>query len=134
MPEHRAKSNPDIINIDRLSPVQQLRARRAARVAAGDPIAIWHQAALDRAAAEQQEQDQRERDRLRRLLGLDEATKPTPRTRKHRVTLKRAMKQASAAGVAASAATLCPDGSVTLALGLKPATENTMHKILGIEP
>jgi hypothetical protein len=45
-----------------------LEARRAARVAAGDPWAIRVQAAVDRARAEHREDERRERDRLLRLL------------------------------------------------------------------
>jgi polyphosphate kinase 2 (PPK2 family) len=121
----RAKINPHIdhLAVERLRLVDQLRARRAASIARGSKSAIMMQFAQERAEAERQEQEQREAARLRKLLGL----KP-----KRRVTLAKAMKQAGAAGVAATA-TLNPDGSVTLGLK-KPATENTMHKILGIEP
>jgi hypothetical protein len=44
-------------------------ARHAARLAAGDPIAIRLQAGRDRAEAEQRWHDQRERERILKLLG-----------------------------------------------------------------
>jgi hypothetical protein len=50
--------------------VAQLRARHAAAVARGDPYAIKLQAARERAEAEQRWYEQRERERLFKLLGL----------------------------------------------------------------
>jgi hypothetical protein len=50
---------------------------------------------------------------------------PRPkRTRKRRITLTRAMRQASEAGVAVSGATVNADGSVTLAFGGAPSRIN----------
>jgi hypothetical protein len=83
------KINPHIdpLDVERQRQVGQLRARRAAslaaRVAAGDPLAIAmqaaEQAAQERAEAEQQWRDRREAARLRHLLGLDDVEAALPR-------------------------------------------------------
>jgi hypothetical protein len=83
------------------------------------------------------EREQRLAERLRQLIDVDvkattsatppildttsaEATKPK-RTRKRRITLGRAMRQASEAGLAVSGATLAADGSLSLTFGETPA-------------
>jgi hypothetical protein len=89
MTSHWSKINPT-----RAEMIEQLRARRAPRVAAGDPVAIMLQAAHDRAAAEQLEHDRRELDRLRRLLDLPD----TAPQRKRKASLVTVVKRLRSAG------------------------------------
>lgn len=56
------------------------------------------------------------------LVPLVEAARR--RTRKRRVTIDRAMRQAAKAGVSVSAATITADGGVTLSLGEGQADRN----------
>jgi hypothetical protein len=70
----------------------QLKARRAARVAAGDPIAIRMQDASDRAQAERRERDRLERERLLRLLKPEGPGRPKQTARQKRAAQVRAAK------------------------------------------
>jgi hypothetical protein len=108
-----------------------MKVERARRVAAGDPIALMMQKGHERAEANRRAEERRERDRLRRLLDLDnEAELKTTtwegakRSRKRRIDLSRAIKNAIDAGLSIKGATVSADGSVSLEFASHEGIEN----------
>lgn len=125
------------IYAESVASLKRMQDLRATRAAAGCTFAMRVEAAQRRAEAERREYEQRERARLRKLLAVDEATRPTPdpsdaasapprRTRRalafRERDIRRAITATAKAGLNIARTEIEPGGRIVIISGQPDAT------------